>query len=134
MQVTCPSCGARYAVDPMAIGPAGRSVQCMRCNHRWRERAVAPSAPAEPIAVVPPLPRRAPDFAIRPPAARPSGLPAVTQSPPRSHWRRWLSGVLVVLVVVGGAGFVYRDEIRQNLPPQWQPYFGLDAARALLRQ
>ena len=35
MVVTCPNCGSRYAVDPLAIGPAGRTVQCARCDHRW---------------------------------------------------------------------------------------------------
>ena len=30
MQVTCPNCRARYAVDPLAIGPSGRIVQCAR--------------------------------------------------------------------------------------------------------
>src|SRR5262245_6655204 len=37
MQVTCPNCRARYAVDPLAIGPAGRMVQCVRCSQRWFE-------------------------------------------------------------------------------------------------
>ena len=55
MHVTCPNCGARYAVDPLAIGPAGRTVQCARCSHRWRaappdrtrsgDAAAAPSRP-----------------------------------------------------------------------------------------
>jgi predicted Zn finger-like uncharacterized protein len=35
MQVTCPNCRARYAVDPLAIGPSGRIVQCARCDERW---------------------------------------------------------------------------------------------------
>ena len=35
MQVTCPNCRARYAVDPLAIGPTGRIVQCARCSDRW---------------------------------------------------------------------------------------------------
>ena len=45
MQVTCPQCGARYAVDPAAIGPTGRTVQCVRCSHRWFETVKA--APAQ---------------------------------------------------------------------------------------
>ncbi|MGE4077741.1 MAG: MJ0042-type zinc finger domain-containing protein, partial [Reyranella sp.] len=32
MHVTCSNCGARYIVDPLAIGPTGRTVQCARCN------------------------------------------------------------------------------------------------------
>jgi len=41
MQVTCPNCGARYAVDPLAIGPVGRIVQCARCAHRWLQTVAA---------------------------------------------------------------------------------------------
>ncbi len=41
MQVTCPNCGARYAVDPLAIGPVGRIVQCARCTHRWLQTVAA---------------------------------------------------------------------------------------------
>jgi predicted Zn finger-like uncharacterized protein len=137
MQVTCPSCGARYAVDPMAIGPAGRTVQCVRCSHRWREKAIAPTAPIAPIAsvaAIPPQQRPVPDFVIRPPSSYNSGLPAIAKPPAKSHWGRWLTAVVVLLVVLGGATFAYRDEIRGALPPSWQPYFDLDAIRGVLGQ
>jgi predicted Zn finger-like uncharacterized protein len=133
MQVTCPSCGARYAVDPTAIGPAGRTVQCVRCNHRWREKPVASIAAGDPVGAVPPPPR-APDFVIRPPSSYHSGLPAIARPPDTSHWGRWLAVVLVVVVALGAAAFAYRDEIRRNLPPEWQVYFSLDGIRSLLRQ
>ena len=44
MQVTCPNCGARYAVDPLAIGPVGRLVQCARCANRWLQTVAAATA------------------------------------------------------------------------------------------
>lgn len=44
MQVTCPNCGARYAVDPLAIGPVGRIVQCARCANRWLQTVAAAHA------------------------------------------------------------------------------------------
>jgi predicted Zn finger-like uncharacterized protein len=44
MQVICPNCGARYAVDPLAIGPVGRIVQCARCSHRWLQTVAAAKA------------------------------------------------------------------------------------------
>ena len=134
MQVTCPSCGARYAVDPTAIGPAGRTVQCVRCSHRWRERAIAPAVATAPIAAVPPQSRPVPDFVIRPPSSYSSGLPAIAKPPAASHWARWLAAILMLLVVLGAAVYAYRDEIRRNLPPEWQAYFDLDAIRGLLRQ
>ncbi len=55
MQVTCPNCSARYAVDPLAIGPMGRTVQCARCNERWFETVkVQPSPPPPPPPIEPP--------------------------------------------------------------------------------
>ena len=42
MIVTCSNCRARYAVDPLAIGPTGRTVECARCHHRWFQRAEGP--------------------------------------------------------------------------------------------
>jgi predicted Zn finger-like uncharacterized protein len=51
MQVTCPNCGARYAVDPLAIGPVGRIVQCARCSHRWLQTVAAAKADAAREAV-----------------------------------------------------------------------------------
>jgi len=37
MILTCPNCRARYAVDPLKIGAAGRTVQCARCVCEMRE-------------------------------------------------------------------------------------------------
>ena len=64
MQISCPNCGARYTVDPVALGPAGRTVQCFRCNHRWFE-AVEPARPP-PVDEYVPEERPVPDFVIRP--------------------------------------------------------------------
>ena len=50
MVVTCPNCRARYAVDPLKIGPQGRTVQCARCDHRWFEKADVPAPSAAPAA------------------------------------------------------------------------------------
>lgn len=51
MQVSCPNCRARYAVDPLAIGPAGRTVQCARCSERWFQTVkIEPPPAASPAA------------------------------------------------------------------------------------
>jgi predicted Zn finger-like uncharacterized protein len=98
MVVTCPNCGSRYAVDPLAIGPAGRTVQCARCDHRWFQKVES----AAPL----------PDVVIRPtPAGAAAALPVVV--PPRRDigWRR-LVAVAVVAVVLGAATlFAFRHEI-----------------------
>src|SRR3984893_4908636 len=153
MQVTCPQCGARYAVDPAAIGPTGRTVQCVRCSHRWFETVkAAPTASPLP----PPGERPVPDFVIRPqshysaglpprppPCALPvpdsgfrpqphcsAGWPAI--SPPRRtvHWSRWIAAAAVLILVVGATAFAWRDEIRDRLPPGWGAVPRLDGARA----
>jgi len=49
MRVTCPACGARYAVDDDAIPAGGRMVQCSACQAEWRaQRQPAPGALAAP--------------------------------------------------------------------------------------
>ena len=127
MQVTCPNCGARYAVDPLAIGPTGRTVQCARCSHRWYER------PAPLAAVAPPPPRPVPDFVIRPPTYN-SGLPALATPPPKSQWGQWLSigGLAVVVLVI--AAYAFRHEILEAMPARWREFLHIDALRGLFGQ
>jgi predicted Zn finger-like uncharacterized protein len=56
MQVTCPNCRARYAVDPLAIGPSGRIVQCARCHDRWFQTVkIEPTPPRAPLPPEPTL-------------------------------------------------------------------------------
>jgi predicted Zn finger-like uncharacterized protein len=125
MQVTCPNCGARYAVDPLAIGPIGRTVQCARCSHRWFEKVK--SAPAAP----PPRERPVPDFVIRPPSQYHSGLPVIARPQPRVHWGRWVAALAVLVLVLGAAAFAYREEIGNRLPPEWRAILSLDPVRGL---
>lgn len=126
MQVTCPSCGARYAVDPLAIGPTGRTVQCARCSHRWHQ----PPAPPGVVAQAPP-PRPVPDFVIRPPTYN-SGLPALARPAPKTQWGEWLSiaGLAVVVLVI--ATYAFRSEILAVLPAEWRVH--IDALGVLFRQ
>jgi predicted Zn finger-like uncharacterized protein len=130
MQVTCSNCGARYAVDPKAIGPTGRTVQCARCNHRWFEPAQAApippvdaASPADPVSDGP-----VPDVVIRPQSPG-SGLPALTTPQPKRQLGRWLAGAVVLLVVVGSAAFIWRGQILDRLPSTWRPILTLDAFR-----
>jgi predicted Zn finger-like uncharacterized protein len=129
MQVTCPQCGARYAVDPAAIGPSGRTVQCARCSHRWFEKVEA-APTASPLS--PTDERPVPDFVIRPQPHYHAGLPAI--SPPRRTvpWRRWAAAAAVVILALGVASFAWRDEILDKLPPGWSAFLSLDGARGLL--
>ena len=127
MQVTCPNCGARYAVDPLAIGPTGRTVQCARCSHRWYER------PAPLAAVAPPPPRPVPDFVIRPPTYN-SGLPALATPPAKSRWGLWLAIIAAAIVVLAIAAYAFRGEILAALPPEWREALHIDVLRDFFRQ
>ncbi len=127
MHVTCSNCGARYAVDPAALGQDGRTVQCARCSHRWFAKPEAAAAASPESA---PQARPVPDFVIRP-QAQGAGLPALTRQQPRSHWGQWVAGAAVVVVVVGAAAYAGRHEIRGQLSPQWQSILSLDTLRSL---
>jgi predicted Zn finger-like uncharacterized protein len=98
MIVTCPNCEARYAVDPLAIGPAGRTVQCARCDNRWFQRVEGP--------------RPTPDLVIRPPT-RGAALPAVIEPKVAPPWRRYamIGGAAVVVIALGVALVLFRSQI-----------------------
>jgi len=98
MIVTCSNCAARYAVDPLAIGPGGRTVECARCHHRWHQRVEAPPPP--------------PDLVIRPPTRGGNAqLPAVIEPKPDFAWGRVLAAAVVVVVLLAAAAFAFRQEI-----------------------
>jgi predicted Zn finger-like uncharacterized protein len=98
MVVTCPNCGSRYAVDPLAIGPAGRTVQCARCDHRWFHKVEA----AAPL----------PDVVIRPTTAGAvAALPVVIPPKRDIAWRRLIAAAVVVVVLVAATLFAFRREI-----------------------
>ena len=123
MQIICPNCGARYTVDPVALGPAGRTVQCFRCNHRWFE-------PVEPAAAV--LDeyileeRPVPDFVIRPQTYG-SALPAIADQRDFPSWAKVLIGVAVMLGIVAGLVFMFKDDIIPMLPQDLREQLGLPA-------
>ncbi len=130
MHVSCSSCGARYAVDPKAIGPTGRTVQCARCNHRWFQTIDPPARPPEaPGSSSEPTPPPVPDIVIRP-SVPGAGLPALSPPPPKSPWRTWLAIGVGLAVLLVGAAYVYRGEIGNRLPPAWQTILKVDARPA----
>jgi len=99
MIVTCPKCEARYAVDPLAIGPSGRTVQCARCSNQWLQK----------VEGAPP----APDLVIRPPSTDSGALPVPAAAKPEPASSNWLAVALVV-VLIGAAGagaYYYRDTL-----------------------
>jgi predicted Zn finger-like uncharacterized protein len=116
MIVTCSNCRARYAVDPLAIGPTGRTVECARCHHRWFQRAEGP----------PPTP----DIVIRPQPAptATAALPVPVPQPPEPTWGRRLSVAAIIVLLAAAAGIaaylhrdtllVYADRVAARLPSE----------------
>lgn len=126
MHVSCSSCGARYAVDPKAIGPMGRTVQCARCNHRWFQTIEPPERPPESPGTPPePTPPPVPDIVIRP-SVPGAGLPALAPQPRKSPWRTWLAVGIGLFVLLAGIAYLYRGEIGSRLPPAWQTILKAD--------
>lgn len=140
MHVTCTNCGARYAVEATAIGPAGRTVQCVRCSHRWFQKPDAPTTLEAPPGATPgpamdgpatPVRPAVPDFVIRPPAQG-AGLPAISPPPDKSRWGTWVAVVIGLVVLLGAAAYAYRGEIKARLPAEWRTLLNVDAVRGLL--
>lgn len=129
MQLTCSNCGARYAVDPLAIGPTGRNVQCVRCSHRWFQKPDAPPVGESPSEAPPAPAVTAPDIVIRP-STPGAGLPALTTPAPakKRNWGTWIAYAIVLVVLLGGAGYAYRDQIKARLPASWRAMLHLDVA------
>jgi predicted Zn finger-like uncharacterized protein len=108
MVVTCPNCRARYAVDPLKIGPGGRTVQCARCDQRWFEKVESAPPADETVAV--PEPPPAPEVVIRPTTSGAS-LPAVIPPKPPFPWARVIAVAVLVLVLIGAALFAFRHKL-----------------------
>ena len=64
MIIACPSCDARYLLDPAKIGPDGRRVKCAKCGHTWAQTAPPPKDPAGDTAVESGSPPKPPDIHI----------------------------------------------------------------------
>lgn len=128
MHVTCSNCGARYIVDPLAIGPTGRTVQCARCNHRWFERAGPTASAALRERFEQPEPEsqdaersegQAQDQSQPQPAYR-SGLPAIARPPARRpRWPYWIAAAVLVAVTLG-AILVFRGDTGAKSPMPWR--------------
>ena len=82
MIITCPSCSARYVVDPVKIGPGGRTVKCAKCGHAWAQEPPPPEDDAAPLVEHPPEPAAEPAAEAAAPEPPPPPPPAAEPPPP----------------------------------------------------
>ena len=140
MILSCPSCAARFVVDPKALSPAGRRVRCVRCGETWHENAPAGAATAEQPApppveesrpAAPPAPEPAPPAALEPAAEmvapEPAPIPARKPMPPVRQPAMGRTGaawaVLALVVAAAVAALVFaRDPIASAWPPATKLY------------
>lgn len=76
MIITCPSCSARYVVDPVKIGPNGRTVKCAKCGNAWAQPAPTPEEMADSVTEPPATQPAAAPPADPPPETAPEETPA----------------------------------------------------------
>ena len=114
MILDCSNCGARFAVDPAAIGAAGRRVRCGRCRHEWWARAATP-AQAQPVDF------SAADRIEARPIPPGSNLPALRAEPRREgHVLGWLLLIVVLSAITGVV--LGRDEVMARFPATFELY------------
>ncbi|MEQ9815412.1 MAG: DUF3426 domain-containing protein [Azospirillaceae bacterium] len=131
MILSCPSCGARYLLNPHQLGESGRRVKCARCHHVWYQQRPADTIIAAPPPRQPAAERPAEGVAAaerRPPASHPEriGLPSTElrhrRSGPAALW------LFLVLIIGAGAAVAYaaREDIVRIYPPAVVVYDWLD--------
>ena len=50
MNLTCPSCGATFLVEPEQLGPTGRRLRCGECRHTWHQEPLGDDRAVEQVA------------------------------------------------------------------------------------
>ena len=133
--VACPSCEARFNLDPAKLLPAGRNVRCAKCGHRWRQMPEGMEAAAEPVALEPPgpvpsIPEPAPEPAPEPvpePAPEPAAAAPAEEaeahppSPPETPAEMARSLAAIAEQVAGGGrgdGYTVSQGAPQGGGPQ----------------
>jgi predicted Zn finger-like uncharacterized protein len=106
--IACPSCGARFNLDPAKLLPAGRNVRCAKCEHRWRQMPDGYEEPAqiatpEPLASEPLPPEPAPPVA-EPDVPPPEEVETHPPTPPETAAEMAQSLAAIAEQVTGARG------------------------------
>tara|TARA_Y100001970_G_scaffold294370_1_gene451928 strand:- start:28819 stop:29511 length:693 start_codon:yes stop_codon:yes gene_type:complete len=97
MIVICPSCDARYLVDPLSLGSEGRKVRCAKCNFTWHKNP-PPELPNKSETETDLVPSSQNPIPLSPGA----NLPVIVSQRERSKIFVWAVIVLSFMIVVGG--------------------------------
>ena len=142
MILNCPQCQTRYLVDPLALGPAGRTVRCARCHAEWKQRPpkdlprrVDVASAEDPgtgggqadgdgpdrdlASAIPPSMRRPSAYdaiSARAPGAGPPKLPALPRQPSTLAPILWMAAAVFFVALVAAALFW-----RQDVVARWAP-------------
>ena len=124
MILACPSCGARFNLDPAKLLPAGRNVRCAKCDHRWRQMPEGFEEPAERVeSLAIPEPSAPETFAESAPgsaaesfAAPPEEPESHPPSPPETPAEMAQSLAAIAEQVAGarGEGYTVTEGVPQN--------------------
>jgi len=118
MILTCPSCETRYNVEPAQLGPSGRNVRCVKCEHIWTERPPG-DMPVRAALAVPDVDADVGVSVMQELEAERVRGPARGATARRSsagHLVGWLSLASFLIVVVGGGLFA-----REMIVAAWAP-------------
>lgn len=135
MQITCPSCSAKYNVDPAKLGPQGRTVRCTNCGHSWLQKPeaeidVASAVESAPIAA-PAAKREAatdvasetrPEIVAPKPKPKPTPLNPIVAPPPEPNRLIPWAVVLVLIAAIPAAAWYFRNEAVAFYPPLEKVY------------
>ncbi|MGY6628379.1 MAG: zinc-ribbon domain-containing protein [Oceanicaulis sp.] len=118
MIVTCPSCDAKYRVEPAALEARGGRVRCASCGHGWQVEAEALtlSEPAERPAPAAPEPEPAPSLRDKPAAAIRARSEARRRKARLAMEGAGWAGVAAAFIVVMGGAVLMRADVVAAFP------------------
>ena len=110
MIITCPACSARYNLTAKQIGPNGRKVKCVKCEHTWQQPPVQEKKP-EPKKVEekPPLPPES--------TSALSTIEAQLAADHAAHRKKMMTFITIAAVIsfslLGTASYLMRDKLAE---------------------